>query len=66
MDDHEGLVALSSFNYEHGLAPGATTRALKRHSIPLVDVLGSKHIRRKDAARLIDLEARVVDCEDAA
>lgn len=58
MDYHDNLVSLYDFNYRHGLSPDATNKALGRHDIEVFDVLGSKHIRKKDATRLIDLEAR--------
>ena len=58
------LIALSSFNCEHGIHPTSARHALKRHSIEVFDVLGSKHIHREDAARLFELEAQPTDGYD--
>ena len=58
---HENLVALSEITYWHGLSVDSMRKALKRHDIEVFDVMGSKHIHREDAARLIELEAQPTD-----
>lgn len=66
MDTTDEFISLTQFAYDRATTTNKIVRACQRQKIPLYTCLGSLHIRRQDAFKLVSAEVREVGADEIA